>query len=489
MGTLDDDDADDNDDDDDAAAAAAADDDDDDEDAAAAADEDDEDAAAADDDKDDEDAAAAADDDEDDEDAADAAAADEDDEDAADAAAADEDDEDAADAAAPAEDDEDVRWVVDVWGMLVVVPFVPAANVLVAVGFVLAERVLYLPSAGVCVLAGSALARLLRGSRPRVVRWMGAALVGLLLLGAASRTVQRNLDWRDGVALFSSGVRDNPGNEKLHAMLGDVLMKAERWREAEACFRNALFLEPDDFKMHYSLAQALLAQGNVPEAEVAYHGALRTGDDFSPGINGRTFGAHVRNKLGELAYQRGDGDAAFLSFQRAVNMADEADPLQRSELFLSWQNIGQIFSQVKGSEERAVEAYQKAMRYPRSAEDTAACNREIGILRMQMGQGEAALDSYKAALRASPTVPRVHSNMGFALRQLGRNAEAAAVLRHALRLDPTNLNVLSALGAALANSGHIDEATQHFKTALKIDPSHTTSLSALQQIAAATKQR
>ena len=35
---------------------------------------------------------------------------------------------------------------------LLVVPFLPATNLLVGVGFVLAERVLYLPSAGYCLL-------------------------------------------------------------------------------------------------------------------------------------------------------------------------------------------------------------------------------------------------------------------------------------------------------------------------------------------------
>lgn len=36
---------------------------------------------------------------------------------------------------------------------LTVVPFLPACNLLAPVGFVLAERVLYLPSVGVCLLA------------------------------------------------------------------------------------------------------------------------------------------------------------------------------------------------------------------------------------------------------------------------------------------------------------------------------------------------
>ncbi|CAN0354957.1 unnamed protein product, partial [Hapterophycus canaliculatus] len=41
------------------------------------------------------------------------------------------------------------------WGLaLVVVPFLPASNILFPVGVVIAERLLYLPSLGVCILAG-----------------------------------------------------------------------------------------------------------------------------------------------------------------------------------------------------------------------------------------------------------------------------------------------------------------------------------------------
>lgn len=35
---------------------------------------------------------------------------------------------------------------------MMVIPFLPASNIFIRVGFVIAERVLYLPSAGYCLL-------------------------------------------------------------------------------------------------------------------------------------------------------------------------------------------------------------------------------------------------------------------------------------------------------------------------------------------------
>ena len=37
---------------------------------------------------------------------------------------------------------------------MIIIPFIPASNLLIRVGFVVAERVLYLPSAGYCLLVG-----------------------------------------------------------------------------------------------------------------------------------------------------------------------------------------------------------------------------------------------------------------------------------------------------------------------------------------------
>ena len=45
--------------------------------------------------------------------------------------------------------------------LLGVVPYLPAANVVVYVGFVLAERVLYMPSTGAALLLALALERIL----------------------------------------------------------------------------------------------------------------------------------------------------------------------------------------------------------------------------------------------------------------------------------------------------------------------------------------
>lgn len=101
-----------------------------------------------------------------------------------------------------------------------VLAFLPASNLLVYVGFVVAERILYLPSVGFCLLFGLGFGKLMHSRRGSTdeQRYRRCALLvcgGLLLLAAAAKTVQRNLDWRDEESLYRSAIRINPPKGEL----------------------------------------------------------------------------------------------------------------------------------------------------------------------------------------------------------------------------------------------------------------------------------
>lgn len=86
-------------------------------------------------------------------------------------------------------------------------PFLPATNLFFYVGFVIAERVLYLPSVGISLLFGLGASKLWVCKRYRV--W---TVLGFLFLVAVfgMRTVLRNGDWSNEEALYRSAVHINP---------------------------------------------------------------------------------------------------------------------------------------------------------------------------------------------------------------------------------------------------------------------------------------
>ena len=95
---------------------------------------------------------------------------------------------------------------------LLVLPFVPATNLFFYVGFVIAERVLYIPSTGYCLLVAVATTNMVRRicgdgmSRHRMMMVMMMVLVTPL----AVRTFVRNSDWLNEEALYRSGISVNP---------------------------------------------------------------------------------------------------------------------------------------------------------------------------------------------------------------------------------------------------------------------------------------
>lgn len=98
-----------------------------------------------------------------------------------------------------------------------VLPFVPACNILFYVGFVVAERVLYIPSVGFCLLLGLGAGALTKNWNRNEVRcriFMLALIITLLTMCGC--TLRRNLDWHDEESLFRSALHINPPKGKLH---------------------------------------------------------------------------------------------------------------------------------------------------------------------------------------------------------------------------------------------------------------------------------
>ena len=130
---------------------------------------------------------------------------------------------------------------------IAVLPFLPSANIFVVVGFTVAERVLYLPSTGFCMLLALLLPSHLQRGLPRrpspassrpshrhaphhAPRW--TAFASLLLLPLlcmhAILALRRNNDWRTNLALLTSGVAHQPTNSKLRYNLGLTLYREVR---------------------------------------------------------------------------------------------------------------------------------------------------------------------------------------------------------------------------------------------------------------------
>jgi hypothetical protein len=151
------------------------------------------------------------------------------------------------------------------------------ANIVVAIGTVKAERLLYLPSIGWVLLVAYSLDHLLRNRR---FRWATMAALCLMIALFGARTWIRNWDWKDNATLFRSMVVGAPWSAKARFNWGAVLEHEEGNDDGALLqYRRALDI--------YPVPEAALAVGTIYERKGRLGEALMWYEkslEFAPGF-------------------------------------------------------------------------------------------------------------------------------------------------------------------------------------------------------------
>ncbi|KAM9189888.1 protein O-mannosyl-transferase TMTC4 isoform 4-T5 [Dugong dugon] len=179
-----------------------------------------------------------------------------------------------------------------------VIPFLPASNLFFRVGFVVAERVLYLPSVGFCVLLTFGFGALSKHAKKK--KLIAALVLGILSINML-RCIVRCSEWRTEEQLFRSALSVCPLNAKyadlnrhmdaLNAWRNATVLKPEHslaWNnmiilldntgnlaQAEAVGREALELIPNDHSLMFSLANVLGKSQKYRESEALFLKAIK----------------------------------------------------------------------------------------------------------------------------------------------------------------------------------------------------------------------
>jgi hypothetical protein len=113
----------------------------------------------------------------------------------------------------------------------IAIAFLPVSNLLFSSGVLLAERTLYLPSVGLALAAGVALARL------PVPRFRIA--LGLLVIAGSVRSALRTPAWHDDFAVTQSILEDSPNSYRGPARSAAIFQSHRQPERALAALRNA----------------------------------------------------------------------------------------------------------------------------------------------------------------------------------------------------------------------------------------------------------
>ncbi|XP_076174227.1 transmembrane O-mannosyltransferase targeting cadherins 2 isoform X1 [Ptiloglossa arizonensis] len=427
-----------------------------------------------------------------------------------------------------------------------VIPFLPASNLFFYVGFVIAERILYLPSVGACLIVGAAVSGCYRiarrsGSRRRGRSVLMATVVLLCLMSA--KTLLRNADWFDEESLYRSALDVNP--PKAYGNLGSVLSAQGRVAEAEEAFVQALRYRPNMADVHYNLGILQQGRKNYEEAILSYQRAihfrpslaqayvnlgaalatvgrgteaaavLRTGASLDgSGLKDKRAHEAARVQallqLGALYADQGRLQRALSAYREALHaMPDHYPPqsvynllgetLSRLQQYAEAERWFQasLASQpdhvpahitygklLARNSSRVLEAERWFLRARRLAPDDSSVHHHYGLFLTSQGRLSEAAEEQLRAAELSRSDYELSMAAASALRQADRLEDAEVWYRHAASLRPHEARSHTNLGAILHLNGKYEQAAAAYSEALRLQPGDATTITNLHKLAA-----
>ncbi|XP_051917622.1 protein O-mannosyl-transferase TMTC2 isoform X2 [Hippocampus zosterae] len=293
---------------------------------------------------------------------------------------------------------------------LLAIPFLPATNLFFYVGFVIAERLLYIPSMGFCLLVAVGLRSLYVRLRKRSSRTFLVYCSATVILLFGVKTVLRNRDWENEEMLYKSGISVNPA--KAWGNLGNVLKSQGKMEEAEQAYRNALYYRSNMADMLYNLGLLLQESNKFSEALHYYKLA----------IGSRPTLASAYLNTGIILMNQGRLEDSKHIFLTCADIPDEnlKDPhAHKSSVTSCLYNLGKQLHE-QGQQEEALSIFKQAIqKMPRQFAPQSLYNM-MGEAYMRLNKLAEAEHWYRESLRAKPDHIPAHLTYGKLLATTSR---------------------------------------------------------------------
>jgi len=276
-------------------------------------------------------------------------------------------------------------------------PLVPVLDVRAIGHNIFAERYLYLPAAGFCLLLAAALAHL--GRRHFLT---ACALAALLALNYGLLTRFRNADWHDNVLLYTVTLQVSPESNLIRDNLGKTFLDGfGRPELALELFRECARWAPESHEYHLDMGLALGELRHYDEALRALNRSLEIWPRYPESFLAR----------GDVYRELGQPDEARRQYQRAL----EIKPFYAEALAA----MGRLEAE-QGRDAQAEQCFIRAL----AITDLADAGLGLGELRLRQGRHAAAERAFRQVLVSEPHSVATWLGLGKSLRGQGRAGEA-----------------------------------------------------------------
>jgi protein O-mannosyl-transferase len=289
-------------------------------------------------------------------------------------------------------------WRAPVWGFAAIwfwVTLIPSVGVdlLPVPTAIMAERFLYLPSVGFCLLLAMGVRRVLGSGRAVAadqLRPLPALGLATLLLGYVLLTLWRNEPWKDHYNLYSYMVEMSPESDLPHVNLALVHLPRGEVLEAYAHFKRGVEIAPQN-------ARALVGLGLTETLLGNREGGLKHALE---GAGQAPKNPHVLAFLAQLYLLRGEPEHAVTVYEESLRL----HPDQAHATILFARALGRV-----GRTQDAEVTLARAHSLVRPGTGEAALLDRVSAEVLgprEPTRARAALERYVARLRALPEPTR-----------------------------------------------------------------------------------
>lgn len=273
----------------------------------------------------------------------------------------------------------------------------------------------------------------------------GSQRTSAMLLEQQGNVIQAESAWR-------AVLKDHPGDAEAYAHLGFLEAHQERYKEAVPLYRKALALNPAMPGLRLNLGLSQFKGGELKGAIQTFDFLLKKTPPSSPD--------HLRlATLAGLAHY-GVGDyAAAVPYLKEATAADSQNLPFRLTLAQSclWSKQYQC----------VLDVYREITTLNA---DSAEADMLAGEALDEMKDKPAAVEQFRAAIKADPKEPNVHFGLAYLLWGLLQFDEAAKEFQAELDNNAEHAQALTYLADCDIQLGHPEPALPLLEKAIRIDP-------------------
>ena len=156
-------------------------------------------------------------------------------------------------------------------------PYLMISNLIIPVGTIMGERLMYFPSLGFAVVSALIIVKLL--NKEKIYKIAGFSLLIFLTVFYGARTFVRNKDWHDSRTLFNATVKESPNSLITRTALAGVHIRANEWDLAKEQLGIARRIFEDDSHLQNLFGVVADHEGNFVLAEEKFKKSLELNPD------------------------------------------------------------------------------------------------------------------------------------------------------------------------------------------------------------------